>query len=128
MNRVLIIDDEVAIVELLSMFLQAEGYDVITAYNGKEGLASVMKCRPDMILCDVMMPVLDGWEMCRHMQSDSRLQAIPIVLMSAVHPLDRQGDCSHAGLLEKPFDLDKVLATVAHFLAKDISAEKKESA
>lgn len=116
MNQILVIDDEITIVEVLSMFLQGEGYKVETALNGQEGLDSLTRVRPDLILCDVMMPGVDGREVCRRLQADVRYQSIPIVLMSAMISRFRFTDCITAAFVEKPFDLDDMLHTIVEVL------------
>ena len=112
MIQILVVDDERAIVEMLQTFLEEEGYQVVTAHNGEEGLKHLEKVRPAVILCDLMMPVLDGREMCRRLQSDQRYRSIPFVLMSAVKKAVNATDCHYAALLTKPFHLDEVLSIV----------------
>lgn len=116
MSKLLIVDDEVAILEALMDILEVEGYAVSTASNGAEGLASVGKSRPDLILLDLMMPVMDGQEMLRRLKDDPSLRTIPVVVMSAgrVNKSDLHG--SH--FLAKPFELDDLLDTVAKELGK----------
>ncbi len=116
MNQILVIDDEVSIVEVLRMFLQEEGYTVETALNGQEGLDSLARVRPDLIVCDVMMPGVDGREVCRRIQADARYQSIPIVMMSAMISQFRFTDCITAALVEKPFDLDDMLHIIVKVL------------
>ena|SRR5579859_2353089 len=116
MSTVLIVDDEYSIVEVLSDLLQGEGYHVLAAYNGREGLARLEEIIPDVVLCDVMMPVLDGRAMCQRMQHDPRYRSIPIILMSAVRPISQIEGCSYVALVEKPFDLDEVLKTLVRLL------------
>jgi len=116
MMMILVIDDEAIIVEFLQAVLEEEGYQVITAYNGEEGLACLEKVRPDIVLCDLMMPGLDGREFCQKMQAHPRYRSIPVVLMSALHITLRLIDCPYAALLSKPFDLDEVLHTLVCLL------------
>src|SRR5436305_14931950 len=122
MKTILVVDDERSIVELLTAVLEDEGYHVVTAHNGKEGLAHLPISHPSMVLCDVMMPILDGREMCRRMQANPEYRSIPIVLMSAAARAGSLADCNYAALLSKPFDLDDVLNTVARVLNHSKSA------
>ena len=122
--RVLIVDDERSIVEVLKLFLSQEGYEVMIASNGQEGLAALESVQPDVVLCDVMMPVLDGRAMCRQMQADDRYHAIPFILMSAVSSSTYLQDCSFKALLGKPFDLDQVLTTISQALHDSHEQEK----
>ena len=113
MTTVLVVDDESSIVEVLTTLLEDEGYHVITARNGQEGLACLAESQPEVVLCDVMMPVLDGREMCRRMQANPLYRSIPIVLMSAVNVAAKLAGCNYTLLLSKPFDLEEVIKTVA---------------
>ena len=115
MTTVLVVDDESSIVEVLATLMEDEGYHVVTARNGEEGLARLAASQPEIVLCDVMMPVLDGQEMCRRMQANPLYRSIPIVLMSAVSVAAKLVGCDHAMLLAKPFDLEEVINTVAMF-------------
>ena len=116
MTLILVIDDEISIVEMLSAFLEEEGFQVMTAFNGQEGLERLASARPALIMSDVMMPVLDGWELCRRMQADPRYQSIPLVLMSALRTAPSLTGCHYAALLRKPFELDEVLQTITRLL------------
>lgn len=113
MTTILVVDDELSIVELLTAFLEDEGYQVVTARNGEEGLACLTRLRPALVLCDMMMPVVDGREMCQKMQANPHYRSIPIVLMSAVSKALKLANCNYAAHLAKPFELDDVLRTVA---------------
>src|SRR5207248_11134796 len=113
MATILVVDDDRSIVELLVEFLQEEGYHVVTAGNGEEGFARLAVARPSVVLCDVMMPVLDGREMCRRMQAHPDYRSIPVVLMSALGKAVNYPGCNYAALLAKPLDLDEVFQTVA---------------
>ncbi len=128
MTLILVVDDEVSIVELLSMFLEATGYQVMKAYNGQKALDCLASARPDVVISDVMMPVLDGRELCRRMQADPRYRSIPIVLMSAIHPVHGLTGCNCAALLKKPFTFNEVLQIIVHLTkpAGDISQIPQE--
>ena len=116
MTLILVVDDEVSIVELLSMLLEGVGYQVMKAYNGQEALDCLASARPDVVISDVMMPVLDGRELCRRMQADQRYRSIPVVLMSAIHPVPSLTGCDCAALLKKPFKFNEVLQIIAHLV------------
>jgi CheY-like chemotaxis protein len=83
MKALLIVDDEFALVETLKDFLEDAGYRVETAGNGQEGLEVMKRSRPDLVLTDLMMPVMSGKEMISAMRSDPQLESIPVILMSA---------------------------------------------
>ncbi|NOJ81974.1 response regulator [Myxococcus xanthus] len=117
MKRLLIVDDELAIVEALQDILSVEGYDVDTAFNGAEGLHRMADAKPDLVLLDLMMPVMDGREMLRRMREDDDLRGIPVVVMSAGRISDEERRSS-ARFLAKPFELDVLLDTIAELLAE----------
>src|SRR5688500_14318353 len=83
MPRILVVDDDPTIVRLLEVNLKLEGYEVTSASNGREALESIASQRPDMVICDVMMPVMDGVEVVRKLKMDDALKDLPIVLLSA---------------------------------------------
>ena len=116
MTLILVIDDEISIVEMLGEFLVEEGWQVMTASNGQEGLERLASARPAVVVSDVMMPVLDGWELCRRMQADPRYQSIPVVLMSAARTAPSLAGCNYAALVRKPFKLDEMLQTITRLL------------
>jgi CheY-like chemotaxis protein len=116
MKRLLIVDDELAIVEALQDILSVEGYDIVTAFNGAEGLQRMTAATPDLVLLDLMMPVMDGREMLRRMREDAALRDVPVVVMSAGRISDEERRTS-ARFLAKPFELDLLLDTISELLA-----------
>ena len=112
MTKILIVEDERAIADLIEGLLEDEGYTVTTAVNGREGLARVAEERPDVVLTDVMMPIMDGITMCGMLQAEPAFQAIPIILMTVGRDLDTT-QCHYAVLVRKPFGLDVLLDTIA---------------
>ena len=122
MTLILVIDDELSIVEMLSAFLEEEGLQVMTAYNGQEGLERLANAQPAVVVSDVMMPLLDGWELCRRMQADPRYQSIPVVLMSAMRTTPSMAGCRYAALVSKPFELDELLQTITRLLNPNASS------
>jgi DNA-binding response OmpR family regulator len=88
-SKILIVDDEPFNVDYLEQALAELGYDTISAANGQEALAKVVADAPDLILLDVMMPVMDGFTVCRHLKAQDETRLIPIVIMTA---LDAKAD------------------------------------
>ena len=80
MTKILIIEDEPAIVELVTMYLDKEGFETAAAYDGLEGLVAVKRDQPDLVILDLMLPELDGWEVCRRLRKDTD---IPIIMLTA---------------------------------------------
>ncbi len=83
MGKVLVVDDEVYILHILEFSLSAEGFEVITANNGELAIEKAKQEKPDLIVLDIMMPVLDGYETCRRLKRDSETKGIPVVLLTA---------------------------------------------
>ena len=81
--RILIVDDTPANVHILQARLAANGYDIVTASDGEEALVVVRDAQPDLILLDVMMPRLDGFEVCRRLRADASLPIIPTIMVTA---------------------------------------------
>ena len=82
-GRILVVDDEVYILHILDFSLGAEGFDVITANNGELAIEKARQSRPDLIVLDVMMPVLDGYETCKRLKEDPLTKEIPVILLTA---------------------------------------------
>jgi CheY-like chemotaxis protein len=110
-KTVLLVDDEHAILDALSGILEDEGFRVVTAGNGREALERLREEVPDVALVDVMMPLMDGRELLRELQSDARWRHLPVVLMSAVPLpiLSRDAPLVYADFFQKPFDLWKLI-------------------
>ena len=82
-RKILIIEDDRDIVEMLDYNLKEEGYETISALNGEQGIALAGKERPDLIILDIMLPIIDGFEVCRILKNDDRVAHIPIIILSA---------------------------------------------
>lgn len=80
-NKVLAIDDDIAITELLAMLLRTHGYEVLTANSGEEGIKLIQEKSPDIVVLDLMMPGMDGWQVCKQVRTFSN---VPIVILSAL--------------------------------------------
>ena len=83
-GRVLVVDDILPNVKLLEAKLSSEYFDVLTASNGPEALAVIERENPDIVLLDVMMPVMDGFEVCRRIKADPRTTHLPVVMVTAL--------------------------------------------
>ncbi len=82
-KRILVVDDEPDIVTLVKSRLEANGYEVVSAYNGKDGLEKAEEAQPDMILLDLMMPIMDGYEAGQKLKENPKTKDIPIILFTA---------------------------------------------
>ncbi len=122
-KKILVVDDEKDIVDIVKEILKHEGYEVETAFDGEEGLKKVSEVRPDLIVADVMMPRMDGYEFVQKLKEDPSVSSIPVVFLTAKdQTTDRYKGLSLgiAAYIVKLFDLDELRETV-----KDILAAKK---
>lgn len=83
MQNILIIEDEVDIAELIAINLHREGFSVETIHDGREGLALVLKNQPDLVVLDLMIPTMDGYQVLKEMQRDTRSHSIPVLMLTA---------------------------------------------
>jgi len=107
MARVLIVDDEKTVCEVISLQLREEGYQVEVAYNGKEGLEKVASFEPDVVVTDVLMPQVNGIDMCRQIKTNPQTQFLPVIVMTTVTDRARRMEAIEAGadeFLNKPVD------------------------
>lgn len=114
-TRVLVVDDDRDIRELLVELLESEHYEVSSACDGQQALRKLLVQWPDIILLDLMMPIMSGWQFLHVQAEHPRLASIPVVVLSAFDVFDRQMDVA-AAVHPKPFLVDEVLDTV-HRLA-----------
>jgi two-component system response regulator MprA len=118
-DTVLIVDDERAIRDALARALRLEGYEVVTAVDGAEGLAAVAEHRPDLVLLDVMMPIVDGLTVCRVLRAERN--RVPVLMLTARTETSERVAGLDAGAddyLPKPFALDELLARVRALLRR----------
>lgn len=116
MALILIIDDEYAIVDTLAEVLSWRGHVVETAANGQLGLAAMRRRRPDVILIDYMMPLLDGLQTLKAMRADPALATIPAIMISAVAEAAMPGPRLWNAFLQKPFREPALTAALAKLL------------
>jgi CheY-like chemotaxis protein len=108
---ILIVDDEEPLREFLAQFLADLGYRTIQAIHGAEALELVDKEQPDLVISDLMMPILGGAELCRRLKSTQNTRTIPVILMSAAGRRGAEGTGADA-FMSKPFNLEDVQAQV----------------
>lgn len=120
MAHILIVDDDRELVEALSDVLEAEGHTVCRASDGKEGLTQLVAEHPDVVLCDVEMPVLDGPGMAKRiLVHDAGAEKIPLVLLSGVRDIGRLArTLGTPYFLGKPYEVDRLLALLERVLVE----------
>ncbi len=110
MSQILIVDDDVEIREALTTLLLDHGYTVSTAANGREALAALRVARPCLILLDLMMPIMSGWEFLELLNADPVLRDIPVCVISA---MPDRAPAGVARVLAKPLKLELLLGALA---------------
>ena len=116
-KSILVIEDDEDIRESLQQVLEMEGYDVVPAGNGREGLAALSQAEPCVILLDLMMPVMNGWEFRREQLSDSLLASIPTVIVTAyVGPIPN--GLGEAPKVRKPVKPEQLISLVETYCPK----------
>ena len=114
-HRILLVDDEPSIVKMVSKRLEVEGFEVLIAMDGREGLVKAQAENPDLIILDLMLPKLNGYEVCAMLKQDTRYQRIPIVLFTAkAQDKDEQlgMECGANAYVRKPFRAQELLEKV----------------
>src|SRR5215813_3068102 len=113
--KILVVDDEADNIRILEVLLLRRGYEVIKARNGAEALQQVYSERPDLILLDVMMPIMDGFEVCKILKDNPETHLIPVVIMTALGQVEDRVKGIEAGaddFLTKPVHRDELLARI----------------
>ena len=115
MATILVVEDNDDVREMMSVTLELEGHDVVTAANGRQALDKLHHgAEPCMILLDLMMPVMNGWQFQEEVAKDPKLADIPVVVVSAM-PGERCRRLPAAAFIPKPIDVDKLLDVVCEF-------------
>ncbi len=113
--RILVVDDEADLVAVLRMGLENDGFEVIEASDGEQGLQLAREARPDLVLLDLMLPKLDGYKVCRALKFDERYKHLPILILSA-----RSGEADRRlaqemgadGFVAKPYEMSELLTRI----------------
>jgi CheY-like chemotaxis protein len=120
---VLVVDDEVDIRTAMTEVLEEEGYEVYAAGDGKEGLDRLREKQPSVILLDLMMPGMNGWEFRRAQQREPEVSDIPVIVLTA---MGRAPSIEAQSFLQKPFDLDTLLDEVRRWTSHDAERRAAE--
>lgn len=119
-KRILVVDDEPLIVQMVASRLAASGYETLSAGDGDEALKKARSEHPDLIILDVMLPKVDGFQVCAALKQDERYRQIPIVLFTAKGDDESRQvgleECGADGYLPKPFEAQKLLAKISELL------------
>ena len=119
MKKILVVDDEIDVVGVVEMLLELEAYKVLKAYDGKEALEAVEKEIPDLVILDIMMPEIDGVEVCRRFRANEKLNNVPIVMFSAkISAYDKKEsfEAGADGFISKPFNARGFISGIKTYL------------
>ncbi len=115
-GSIFVVEDDAEIRSALAEVLSAEGYTVVTAAHGRAAMDLLATRIPRLILMDLMMPVMNGWDLCAALRQDPRLAQIPVIMLSAVASEQHRVALAAVGYLRKPLQLDSVLALIEEHL------------
>ena len=121
-NRILVVEDEESLLKLESILLTSKGYDVAGVMDGRSALEYVAATPPDLVLLDVMLPEMDGFEVCSRLKADPSTAHIPIVLLTAKkngQDFQRGREACADAYITKPFKSVKVIETIENLLQED---------
>ena len=124
--RILVIDDHERMVKVIQRILEKQGFDVLTALNGWTGLRKAREDKPDLIILDIIMPIMDGYEVCRRLQRDPDTARIPVLMLTAMGRTDSTVTKRRPRLLEQRVEqqLGAFDAGAVEFLTKPIGAKE----
>ncbi len=128
--EILVVEDSLTQAHMLAQLLEAGGYRVRIAANGRAGLAAVRASAPALIVCDIAMPEMDGFDMCRQLKQDGALRAIPVILLTSltsVTDVIKGLDCGADNFLRKPFDSAGLLGRIGLMLANRTQRRQQEA-
>ena len=124
--KVLVVDDDTNISTLLRLYLDKEGFEVFTAEDGEEALAVFEKAQPDLILLDIMLPKLDGWQVCREIRKTSQCPIIMITAKSETFDKVLGLELGADDYIVKPFENKEVVARVRAVLRRTTTADSSQ--
>jgi len=120
-NKILIVEDEESLLKLESILLSSKGYNVTGVMDGKAALKEVRLNRPDLVILDIMLPEMDGFEVCRQIKQNPETSNIPVVMLTAKknsQDLARGQEVGSDAYITKPFKSSKVLDTIQELLSR----------
>ncbi len=124
-TRVVVVEDDPEMINLVKLILKKEGFDVVGAMGGRDGLDAIEKSSPDLVLLDLMMPDIDGWEVYQAMKASDRLKNIPVIIITAkAQSIDKVLGLHIAKVddyITKPFSPGELVASVRRVLADNKS-------
>ncbi|MBM3244260.1 MAG: response regulator transcription factor [Candidatus Omnitrophica bacterium] len=120
-SRILLVDDETDLVEMVKMRLEANHYEVITAFDGQDGLEKARSVNPDLIILDIMLPKMDGYKVCRILKFDENFKKIPVIMFTARAQDQDKETGTQVGAdayITKPFEPEVLLNKINELMPK----------
>ncbi|MDY6848302.1 MAG: response regulator transcription factor [Geoalkalibacter sp.] len=120
-KKILIVEDEESLLKLESILLTSKGFQVSGVTNGREALEAIEEDRPDLVLLDIMLPEMDGFEVCRHIKQKAETRHIPVIMLTAKktrEDMDKGREVGCDCYITKPFKSAMVIETIQRYLAK----------
>lgn len=120
-KKILIIEDNLLTSDMISLRLSESGYDVVPAYDGKAGLAKIKELRPDLVILDVRMPEMDGFEVCRLAKNDPDIRKIPIIFLttsSQKADFNKAKEAGADGYMTKPYEGKGLVSEINKFFKR----------
>jgi len=120
-KKILIVEDEESLLKLESILLTSKGFEVKGATNGRAALEEIHKCLPDLVLLDIMLPEMDGFEVCRKIKQDPQTRDIPVIMLTAKKTREDMEKGREAGAdcyITKPFKSAMVIETIQRYISK----------
>lgn len=119
MKKILLIEDELDQIELVKIRLETSGFEFISALDGQEGLKKAKEEKPDLILLDIIMPKMDGYQVCAYLKDDLQTKDIPVIMFSATSEKDIERkfrSCGADDLIAKPYESKEMIAKIKTLL------------
>jgi len=117
-NKILVVDDEMHLAKILQFTLRHAGYDVHLAYDGKEALEKVSQLQPDLVILDLMLPLVDGYKVCNTIKQKDGTSHIPVIILTArdLSTLELEEPILADRFMQKPFNTEKLIETIEDLL------------
>ena len=113
-GQILVVDDEMHLARILQFTLKNAGYEVSLAYDGKEALEMVQEINPDLVILDLVLPIVDGYKVCNKIKNDKSTESIPVIILTArdLESVNLEGDILADKIMQKPFNTEKLLEEI----------------
>ncbi len=117
-KKILVVDDEMHLARILQFTLKNAGYEVSLAYDGKEALEMVQEINPDLVILDLVLPIVDGYKVCNKIKNDKSTESIPVIILTArdLESVNLEGDILADKIMQKPFNTEKLLEEIERLI------------